>query len=64
MEKEFLNKVVIVTGGAGGIGSTTAMDFAVRGAKVAVVDFNEELGLQTVKEIIAPLLAAYSECIV
>ena len=52
MNKEFLNKVVIVTGGAGGIGSTTAMDFALRGANVAVVDFNEELGLQTVKEII------------
>ena len=52
MDKEFLNKVVIVTGGAGGIGSTTAMDFALRGAKVAVVDFNEELGLQTINEII------------
>lgn len=53
MDKEFLNKVVIVTGGAGGIGSTTAMDFAIRGAKVAVVDFNEELGLQTINEIVA-----------
>ena len=52
MDKEFLNKVVIVTGGAGGIGSTTAMDFALKGAKVAVVDFNEALGAQTINEIV------------
>ena len=51
MDKEFQNKVVLVTGGAGGIGSTTSMDFALKGAKVAVVDFNEELGLKTVEEI-------------
>ena len=51
MEKEFLNQVVLVTGGAGGIGSTTCMDFALRGAKVAVVDFNEDLGSHVVNEI-------------
>ena len=51
MSKEFLNKVVVVTGGAGGIGSTTCMDFASKGAKVAVADFNKELGLQVVDEI-------------
>lgn len=51
MDKEFLNKVVIITGGAGGIGSTTAIDFAAQGAKVAVVDFNEKLGLQIINEI-------------
>ena len=51
MEKEFLNQVVLVTGGAGGIGSTTCMDFALRGAKVAVVDFNEDLGHQVINEI-------------
>lgn len=52
MEKEFLNKVVLITGAAGGIGSTTAFDFAAKGAKVAVVDFNEDLGNKTVEEII------------
>lgn len=44
MENEFKNKVVIVTGGAGGIGSDCVKEFAKCGAKVAVVDFNEELG--------------------
>ena len=51
MNQEFLNKVVLVTGGAGGIGFTTCMDFALKGAKVAVVDFNDELGKKAVEEI-------------
>ena len=35
------NKVVMVTGGANGIGQATSFEFAQRGAKVVVVDINE-----------------------
>lgn len=42
MRKEFENKVVIVTGACFGIGRATAIEFAKRGAKVAVVDCNED----------------------
>ncbi len=38
MEKLFENKVVIVTGGSFGIGRATAIAFAKKGAKVAIVD--------------------------
>lgn len=48
---KFAGKVVIVTGAGGGIGSVTAKAFAAEGAKVAVVDYNEELALLTCKEI-------------
>ncbi|HVD98924.1 MAG TPA: SDR family oxidoreductase [Cytophagaceae bacterium] len=41
MEKTFSNKVAVVTGGSFGIGQATALAFAVRGAKVAVVDWIE-----------------------
>jgi NAD(P)-dependent dehydrogenase (short-subunit alcohol dehydrogenase family) len=41
MEFEFKNKVAIVTGGSSGIGRATALAFAKKGAKVAVVDWQE-----------------------
>ena len=41
METTFKNKVAIVTGGASGIGRATALAFAKKGAKVAVVDWKE-----------------------
>lgn len=41
MEITFKDKVVIVTGGASGIGRATALAFAKKGAKVVVVDWKE-----------------------
>ncbi|OAB27199.1 NAD(P)-dependent dehydrogenase, short-chain alcohol dehydrogenase family [Flavobacterium fryxellicola] len=47
METPFKNKVVIVTGGSSGIGKASALAFAKKGAKIAVVDWKEN------KEVIA-----------
>lgn len=46
-------KVAIITGGGQGIGKVTALRFAQEGARVAVVDVNEQTGQTTVNEIVA-----------
>ncbi|MEP6787376.1 MAG: SDR family oxidoreductase [Acidobacteriota bacterium] len=47
----FDDKVVIVTGGALGIGRAAAEIFAERGAAVAIVDWNERAGAEAVETI-------------
>ncbi|MCL6528248.1 MAG: SDR family oxidoreductase [Thermaceae bacterium] len=47
---EFKDKVVIVTGGASGMGAATAQGFAEAGARVVVVDRNAELAAQVARE--------------
>lgn len=47
----FEGKVVVVTGGASGIGKAICKLFAKKGAKVIVADINDEEGTETVREI-------------
>jgi 3-oxoacyl-[acyl-carrier protein] reductase len=47
----FENKVVMVTGGAAGIGRVTAENFAKEGAQVAICDVNPEAGKEAVKAL-------------
>ncbi len=48
---KFENKVCVVTGGASGIGQATAIEFARRGAKIAILDRNQQ-GLDATVELI------------
>ncbi|OZQ61654.1 short-chain dehydrogenase [Paenibacillus sp. VTT E-133280] len=45
-------RVAVITGGASGIGKQTAITFASKGDQVVVADFNQQLGEETVAQII------------
>ena len=47
----FENKVVVITGGAAGIGRVTAESFAKEGARIAICDINPEAGEAAAKEL-------------
>jgi NAD(P)-dependent dehydrogenase (short-subunit alcohol dehydrogenase family) len=51
MTKEWPGKVVIITGGALGIGRAAALEFARRGARVVVADVQVDAGKETIAAI-------------
>lgn len=51
MEKRLMNKVVLVTGAAAGIGRATALSCAQAGATVVVADVTHKEGTEVVEEI-------------
>jgi NAD(P)-dependent dehydrogenase (short-subunit alcohol dehydrogenase family) len=51
MPNEFRDKVVLVTGGAYGIGRAAAIGFSRKGAKVAIADLDADNGEETLRRI-------------
>ena len=51
MDQLLKDKVAIITGGANGLGKATAYKFNEHGAKVIIVDVNQEAGEQVVSEL-------------
>jgi NAD(P)-dependent dehydrogenase (short-subunit alcohol dehydrogenase family) len=49
MAGEFAGKVVLVTGGAYGIGRSAALGFARKGARIVVADLDEKNGAETIR---------------
>jgi NAD(P)-dependent dehydrogenase (short-subunit alcohol dehydrogenase family) len=45
------NKVAIITGGASGVGNGIAKAFVKEGARVVIVDYNDEAGKQAIEEL-------------
>ena len=42
MKFNYVDKVVVITGGAGGIGSHLARDFSAAGSKLVLLDINQK----------------------
>ena len=50
MKKRFKDKVIIITGGASGIGKTAALEFGLEGAQVIIWDINQTKTSETEEE--------------
>ena len=51
IDNSIKNKIVLITGAAGGLGREFALTFAKMGAKIAIADMNTEGGVETAKRI-------------
>jgi meso-butanediol dehydrogenase/(S,S)-butanediol dehydrogenase/diacetyl reductase len=51
MNRKYQNRVVIITGSAGGLGKEFAIRLLRTGAKVGLSDVNSKLGLETLAEL-------------
>ncbi|KAK3121422.1 hypothetical protein QOZ80_8BG0652840 [Eleusine coracana subsp. coracana] len=61
-ERKLEGKVVIITGGASGIGACTARLFVKHGAHVVVADIQDDLGSALCAELGGPGAASYVHC--
>ena len=48
---EFKNKIALVTGGASGLGQATVEAFISKGAKVVILDINEQNANEIIKKL-------------
>lgn len=58
VSRRLVDRVAVITGAGSGIGLATAHRFAAEGAKVVVVDVNDEAGLAAAKEVGGEFVAA------
>lgn len=53
MMEKLIDKVAVITGGVSGIGAASARLFAEEGAKLVLVDMNDELGEKFTKDLVS-----------
>ncbi|MBN1534882.1 MAG: SDR family oxidoreductase [Spirochaetes bacterium] len=57
----FKDKIVVVTGGASGIGAATAREFGIKGARIGLLDFDKKMLEKTASELTASGIEVYPQ---